>query len=291
MTNFLQPDSLGACLEALAEHTFSILAGGTDVFPAWAMESAWGKFQHRDVLDISGVSELRKINISDIEIEIGALVTWTDIVEENLPPELTALKEASLQVGGKQVQNRGTIVGNLCNASPAADGVPPLLALDASLVISSQGSKRQIDLKQFILGNRHTDLQFDEMVSGIVITRTGPRVHSAFEKLGSRKYLVISLAMVAAIIELNENGIIDRARIAIGACSEVAMRLSQLEKELEGKMFSSVIQQVVKPHHLESLKPINDVRASAEYRKRAALIMVQRVLGRVAKNTAGERTR
>jgi CO/xanthine dehydrogenase FAD-binding subunit len=126
MPTYLRPDSLDDALGALAAQSLTIVAGGTDFYPARV-----GKPLDDDVLDISRLSALRGISETGTGWRIGALTTWTELIEAPLPPLFDALKQAAREVGGAQIQNRGTIAGNLCNASPAADGAPPLLAMDA----------------------------------------------------------------------------------------------------------------------------------------------------------------
>ena len=149
-----------------------------------------------------------------------------------LPGGFDALKAAAREVGSVQIQNRGTVAGNLCNASPAADSVPPLLALDAGVELTSPRGARLMPLADFILGNRRPS-GADEILTAILVPRTidGP---SAFLKLGARRYLVISIAMVAAALERDGDGAIAEARIAVGSCSAVAQRLPAARARLIG---------------------------------------------------------
>jgi CO/xanthine dehydrogenase FAD-binding subunit len=150
MARYLRPRTLEAALEALAADASAAhadpldrltpLSGGTDFYPAAATRQAWFQPTPRNVLDISGVDEMRGIAAEGAGIRIGALTTWTALMEHPLPPAFDALKQAARQVGGVQIQNRGTLAGNLCNASPAADGGPPLLALDAEVELASAPS-------------------------------------------------------------------------------------------------------------------------------------------------------
>src|SRR4029077_11147134 len=136
----------------------------TDFFPALGDRPGL-----TPVVDISGVSELRGISYSDTEIRIGGLTTWTDILRAPLPRCFDALKAAAREVGSIQIQNRGTVAGNLCNASPAADGVPPLLALDAEVELASQSAVRRLPLSQFLVGNRKTLRRADEVLSAVIV--------------------------------------------------------------------------------------------------------------------------
>ena len=176
-----------------------------------------------------------------------------------------------------QIQNAGTVGGNVCNASPAADGVPPLLALDARVELADASGTSSLPLADFLLGNRSTRLGPGQLVTGIVVPKTRHAAVSHFAKLGARKYLVISIAMAAATLEI-ESGRISAARIAVGSCSAVAQRLPALEALLAGKTCDARLGEHVADGHFAALAPIADVRASGEYRLDAAATLVHRVL-------------
>jgi CO/xanthine dehydrogenase FAD-binding subunit len=177
-----------------------------------------------------------------------------------------------------QIQNRGTVAGNLCNASPAADGVPPLLALDAEVELTSQAGRRRVPLAQFITGNRKTLCKADEILSAVNVPRAIENAVSAFLKLGARRYLVISISMVAAIVQADAAGRVAEVRVAVGSCSATAQRLRSLEKNLVGRACIAGVGNAVRAEHLEPLSPIDDVRATAEYRRDASLTLVRRAL-------------
>jgi CO/xanthine dehydrogenase FAD-binding subunit len=280
---FVRPTRLGEALLALGAGgpggaPWVIVAGATDHYPARV-----GRVPVEDVLDVTAIDRLRGIAAVDGGWRIGALATWTDLVETPLPPLFDALKAAATAVGGLQIQARGTVVGNVCNASPAADGMPNLLALDAQVELVSRGGARIVPVGQFVTGNRRTARHADELVTGLFVPSPlpGTSVRSDFEKLGSRAYLVISIAMVAAIVETDAGGRIARARVAVGACSEVAQRLPALEAELIGRPAVAATAELVRPDHLAHLTPIDDVRGSAAYRREAAVTLVRRALERV----------
>ncbi|MGH8959322.1 MAG: FAD binding domain-containing protein, partial [Acidimicrobiia bacterium] len=202
----------------------------------------------------------------------------------DLPRAFDGLRLAASEVGGIQVQNAGTIAGNLCNASPAADGIPPLLTLDASVELTSQGGRRVVPLPTFLTGYRQTDLRSDELVTAVMVPRDVEGAFSDFQKLGSRSYLVISIVMVATVIATAPDGTIAEARIAVGACSPVARRLTQLEFELRGVHKSDRLQDLPTTDHLTDLAPIDDVRATAAYRLDATLALIRRSLRRFAES-------
>jgi len=284
---YLRPTALADALAALADaklihpsekaDRLTLLAGGTDFYPAQAARTAWLEAAPRNVLDISGIAELKGIRQNDTGITFGALTTWAEIRDAGLPHAFDGLKLAAREVGGQQIQNRGTIAGNLCNASPAADGMPPLLTLDASVEIASVRGRRSLPLAQFITGNRTTILAADELVTAVHVPKSDSRARSTFLKLGARTYLVISIVSVAAMIHVGDDGCIARAAIAVGACSAVPQRLAQLERDLAGVAVADAMSVVV-AEHMARLQPIDDVRGSADYRRHAALVVTRRAL-------------
>ena len=270
---YFRPRTLHEALDTLTRHGGQILSGGTDFFPALGERPI-----SNPVIDVSGVAELRGLSIGADEIRIGGLTTWTEILRAPLPSCFDALKAAAREVGSIQIQNRGTVAGNLCNASPAADGVPPLLTLDAEVELASQAGVRRLPLAKFLVGNRKTVRRADEVLSAVVVPRGLDNARSAFLKLGSRRYLVISIVMVAAVVQADAEGRVAQARVAVGACSAVARRLVELEESLVGTKAESGFSDLVAAEHLAGLAPIDDVRATADYRRDATLTLVKRAL-------------
>ena len=285
MGTYHRPEDLDTALRLLAAGPVVPLAGGTDLLPADAARSAWGEPaldtpEGADLLDLSGLSVLRRIEDTGDRVEIGALVTWTDALHASLPPWFDAVRQAAREVGGMQIQNRGTLAGNLCNASPAADGVPPLLALDARVRLASVRGTRELPLHGFMLANRRTARAPDELVTHIVLPKLPAAARSVFLKLGARRYLVISIAMVAARIGLSGEGRIAEAAIAVGACSAVAQRLGTLEQAIKGEEAATVAAELPDERHFAGLSPIDDVRGTADYRRHAAREIVRRAVER-----------
>ena len=278
---YLRPESLDDALAALAARPLAVLAGGTDFYPARV-----GRPVDDDVLDVSGLSELRGIRDEGYLFRIGALTTWTDIVRARLPSQFRGLQRAAREVGGVQIQNVGTIAGNLCNASPAADGVPPLMSLGAQVELRSTEARRVVPLTDFVLGNRRTQRGATELVTAVLVpawaTRGGHTVRSTFAKLGARRYLVISIVIVAAALEISPTGKITRCGVAVGACAPAAQRLTALEKSLLGERLTAELPARAEPSHLAPLAPIDDLRGTAEYRREAALELIRRALAEMA---------
>ena len=270
---YFRPNSLQEALNVLADTRATVLAGGTDVFPSLGDRQLSGP-----VLDISGLAEIRGIQFTSEHVVFGARTTWTEVIAAPLPRGFDGLKAAAREVGSVQIQNAGTIAGNLCNASPAADGVAALLALDAEVTLSSRSNSRALPLSEFILGNRKTARRPEELLTSIRVPRRVENALSVFLKLGARRYLVISIVMVAANLVVDPTGEIREALICVGSCSAAALRLAELERALIGRPALPGLCQVVNAGHLARLSPIDDVRASAEYRRDAALTLVGRAL-------------
>lgn len=266
---FQRPHSIADALSLLAHPNWTLLAGGTDIYPAAA-----GRPLSARICDISAIPEIRGIEKTATGWRIGALASWRDLTRIDLPPAFNALVSAARDVGSIQIQNRATIVGNICNASPAADGVPALLILGAEVDLASLHGVRRLPLQDFILGNRRTARRSDEMVTAIHVPDAETSGQSHFVKLGARRYLVISIVMVAARLVVDQHGLITDARIAVGACSEIAQRLPPLEARLRGKAASQAHRHIT-ADDLTGLQPIDDIRAPAHYRRDAAQTLIR----------------
>lgn len=278
---YLRAERLDQALDALSAGKLTILAGGTDLYPA-----SVGRPPGDDVLDITGIESLRGIKDRGDHWRIGALATWSDLIGAHLPPAFDGLKDAARQIGGRQIQNTGTLAGNLCNASPAGDGAPNLLVLEAGVVLAGNTGERALPVADFINGNRKTALRPGELMLGITVPKPAPGAAACFLKLGARKYLVISIAMVAVMIE-PVDGKVGRARVAVGACAPVSKRLGALEEALAGRKLDQALGQMATESHLrETLSPIDDIRGSAEYRMDTALTLVRRGLSALGEKLA-----
>ena len=278
---YFRPNSLQDALNVLADTRATVLAGGTDVFPSLGDRPLSGP-----VLDISGLAEIRGIQFTPEHIVFGARTTWTEVIAAPLPRGFDGLKAAAREVGSVQIQNAATVAGNLCNASPAADGVAALLALDAEVTLSSRSNSHALPLSEFILGNRKTARRPDELLTSIRVPRRVENALSTFLKLGARRYLVISIVMVAANLVVDPAGEIREALICVGSCSAAALRLAELERALIGLPARPGLHRIVNAGHLAKLSPIDDVRATAEYRRDAALTLVGRALEACAQKAA-----
>jgi CO/xanthine dehydrogenase FAD-binding subunit len=268
--DFARPQTLTEALRILAGGGWRVLAGGTDLYPNAGAELPG------PVLDLSGISGFSGFQ-ADEGLRIGAGTTWAEIAAADLPPAFAALQQAARQVGGRQVQTAGTIGGNLCNASPAADGVPPLLALSAEVELASATGMRVLPLERFLIGPRRTALGAGEILTAIRIPAHGMKGRSAFLKLGARTHLVISIAMVAVRLAVQAGQVVEAA-VAVGACSPVARRLPGVEAALRGAALDRLAERVRAGDVAAGLSPIDDVRATAAYRSAAATELVRRAV-------------
>lgn len=274
MTPYARPGTLPDALALLAGGARRLLAGGTDLYPGA------GACLAGPVLDLTALPELQGI-ASGPGLRIGAATTWSEIALAALPPAARALQQAARQVGGRQIQNAGTIGGNLCNASPAADGVPPLLVLDAEVELAGPKGLRRMPLAGFLTGPRRTALAEGEILVAVHLPDPALAGRSAFVKLGARSHLVISIAMAAARVVLHEGRIADCA-LALGACSPVAMRLAGLEAALRGATPAEAAARITPDAVMAAVSPISDIRATAAYRVDAAIELLRRAVTEAA---------
>lgn len=257
----------------------AVVAGGTDWYPALGERPA-----PASLLDVSVLPGFRGVAREGAGWRIGAATTWAEIARAALPPAFDGLRAAAREVGSVQIQNAGTLGGNLCTASPAADGVPALLTLDAVVRLVCAAGSRDMALGAFLLGPRRTALRGGELLHSVHIPDPGD-ARGAFVKLGARKYLVISIAMAAALVRV-EAGRIVFARVALGACSPVAQRLPALEAALAGAPAGEAAARV-SPAHFAGLAPISDIRCDAAYRLEAAAELARRALRLATETTDG----
>jgi CO/xanthine dehydrogenase FAD-binding subunit len=265
---YFRPRTVDEALSLLVERRPQPLAGGTDVYPALASGAA-----PVPLLDLGGIEGFAGPVVEDADgFVIPPLATWTTVIETPLPPQFDVLRQAGREVGGRQIQNRGTVVGNVCNASPAADGTVALMALDARVRLRGPDGSREVPLVDFVVGNRRTLRRPDELVVALVVPRRdGAR--SAFRKLGARRYLVISIAMTAVVVT-EHDGLVASAAVAVGSCNARAVRLASIERWLIGRPLAEAAAELVDGPPLPELAPITDIRAEAAYRARAARLLI-----------------
>ena len=257
----LRPRSLAEALRLRREHpTATVLAGGTDVFVY--MEA--GALAPSGVIDLWGCEGLRSIGLDRGTLRIGAMSTYTDLVSSGLVPGV--LKEAALTVGAVQIQNRGTVGGNICNSSPAGDTLPVWLVLDAEFELASVSGTRRVAAADFWQGYKKTARNDDELLVAIYLPDVRGEAH--FRKVGTRMAQSISKVVFAARRAAGE------ARIAFGAVGPVPMRIPAAETAVaNGAPAAEVLALVA-----AGICPIDDVRSTSDYRRRVTTNVVRRWL-------------
>jgi CO/xanthine dehydrogenase FAD-binding subunit len=248
----------------LAQHPGEWLpiAGGTDVMVQYAA----GKLPSRKLVSLWNLPELRRIEVSESELEIGAGCTYTDLREhEVVKREFPLLASAARWTGGIANQNRGTLGGNIVNASPAADSLPALLVYEAELILVSARGERRIPYTDFHTGYKRTLLAADELVRAICMPRRFSGYISYSRKVGARNAQAISKVCVAALALLGDE-VVQDVRIAAGSVAPVPVRLRQTERLLMGKAIDASLAQQVRKTVAKEVRPIDDIRSTAAYR-------------------------
>jgi len=273
--NYLRPAHLDELCQALQQPYAKIVAGGTDVLP----QMHTGRLQPALLVDISRVSELEGIRIHNGQVEIGALTTFAAIqAHPTLRAAAPALTQAAEWVGAPMTRQRATLGGNLANASPAADAVPPLMIYHAEVTLTSSKGSRSLPLAQFLLGPGQTALQRGEFIQSVRFELPAEDLGSAFLKIGPRRGMTIAIVSAAAAVHLASDGRLDQVRVAVGASAPTVIRCPQTENLLYGQIPSPQLWQSAAQQIGAEISPIDDVRASRTYRRRAAGVLAVRAL-------------
>jgi CO/xanthine dehydrogenase FAD-binding subunit len=257
-------NTIDEALRLRAEHPdATIIAGGTDLM----VFVEGGAVQLIEVLNIWGCEGMSGIEAHEKGIRIGALTTWAEIARHPSMPD--ALRECANTVGAAQIQNRGTVGGNIVNASPAGDSLPLWLALDAEMEVASIRGSRRIKASDFWVGYRKTALEADELLLAIHI-QTDVRDRLYYRKVGTRMAQAISKVMLGGRLRI-ENGIVTEARVALGSVAAIPIRLMTVESSLIGKAIDSAAADLV----AQEITPIDDIRSTAEYRTSVATRIIR----------------
>ena len=265
----VSPRSLSEALSKLAREpgVWQPLAGGTDLMVL--LEA--GKLPHKNYLNIWNLAALRGIDVSAQHITIGALTTYTEVQGNSiLREEFPMLCQAASETGGLAIQNRGTLGGNIANASPAADSPPALLAYNAELELLSIHGSRWVPYQTFHTGYKQTGMQPDELLARIRLPRLWPDLIHYYRKVGTRKAQAISKVCFAATARISE-GTIDYVRIALGSVAPVPLRCRTTEAVLQGRILDENVIQEAKAELSREVVPIDDIRSTRNYRLRVSL--------------------
>ena len=238
------------------------IAGGTDVMVLYAA----GKLQARKLVSIGGLRELRNIEVTSAEVRIGAGCTYTDLRQHSaITNEFPLLARAAAWTGGIANQNRGTLGGNIANASPAGDSLPVLLVYDADLILVSAGGERRIPYRTFHTGYKKTLLAPEELIHSVCISRNMTGYISYAKKVGARNAQAISKVFLAAMARTS-NATIEDVRLAAGSVGPVPIRLTGTERALAGLPIDNSLLETAGKVIAEEIQPIDDIRSTAGYR-------------------------
>ena len=265
---------LGTRAEAL-----SVIAGGTDLMVLMNAR----KLDAREFLDIWGVDELRGISDEGPSLRIGALTTYSQLIQSPLIQQYApALVAASRTIGAVQIQNRGTIGGNIVNASPAGDSLPVLAASDADVEIGSIRGSRRVPFSEFYKGYRQTVLQPDELVLNVSLPKLKADEHDFFIKVGTRRAQAISKVVMSARAQ-SVDGLIESIRIGIGSVAPTVIRARDTEALLAGRPISRGLIEKARLEIAREIKPINDLRSTEHYRRVVTANLLARLLQRLGR--------
>jgi OHCU decarboxylase len=280
--DLVAPGSLPAVLSLLAQKPGDSqpIAGGTDVMVQYSA----GKLPARHLVSIWNLPELRRIEISADEIQIGAACTYSDLRKhEIVNSEFPLLSRAAGWTGGIANQNRGTLGGNIVNASPAADSPPALLVYEAELLLVSARSERRVPYAGFHTGYRKTQLAPDELIRAICLKRRFSGYYAHARKVGARNAQAISKVCLAALGHI-ANGVVDDIRLAMGSVAPVPLRLSETERIVKGKHIDPQIITLARTTAAAEIRPIDDIRSTLRYRRAVAGNLVAEFLEHLGAN-------
>jgi CO/xanthine dehydrogenase FAD-binding subunit len=269
----ISPASLTDALATLASEpgVWQPFAGGTDLMVL--LES--GKLPHKNYLNIWNLAALRGIEVATEHITLGALTTYTEVQSHGvLGEEFPMLCQAASETGGLAIQNRGTLGGNIANASPAADSPPALLAYNAELELLSVRGSRWVPYQSFHTGYKETVMQPDELLARIRLPRVWPDLRHYYRKVGTRKAQAISKVCFAATARIND-GIVDVIRIALGSVAPVPLRCRKTEAVLQGAVLDESGIAKARTELSREIVPIDDIRSTRDYRLKVSLNLLE----------------
>jgi len=258
-----------------------LLAGGTDLLVNLYKQSPrLPDFDY--LLDISNIPELKIINLVNNLIEIGPLVTHSDLINEPLiKNNFPVLMEAACTIGSTQIRNRGTIGGNIVNASPAADLLPPLIALRAEVELTSRKGKRILPLEEFLAGPYKTTLQASEILTKIKISLLGDYYYTDFQKIGRRKALSIARLSLALVTKIEKEGIFQDTRVTPGSATPYPQSLPETEKAINGQSIFHIDLEEIGKITSKEMVSITGERWSTPYKKPTIAVLIKRALKKI----------
>lgn len=277
------PRDLGEALALLAEEPgrWRPFAGGTDLMVLFEA----GRLEHRRFVSIRRLSELRGIEETESHVTLGALTTYAEVrASRTMQSEFPILCRAAAETGGLAIQNRGTLGGNVANASPAADSPPGLLAYGAQLQLLSASGERWVDYEKFHTGYKQSLMRADELLARVRLPRTAPGAVHYWRKVGTRRAQAISKVCLAAYAE-SEAGRVREVRIGLGSVAPVVLRCRRTEDALKGSELDGAAVEEAARVLSEEVAPIDDIRSTALYRRRVAANLLRDFLARIGEES------
>lgn len=268
---YFKPKTLEEAINAIADEESMILAGGTDLIVKLKDEQNFAK--NIKVIDIKGLKELKRIKETNKGIEIGCLVTFSEILNSKIiKDKYQILWEAASTVASTGIRNRATLVGNICSAVPSLDSGPALLVLEASVIVQNSLKTKEIPIDKWFTGPKQTALGKNELVTGIFIPYINENNRSCYVKLG--RYCGEDLAQAGIGVLISDSF----TRIAFCAVGPIPKRAKKTEQLLKGKSFDEKLISKMKEQILEEISPITDIRATKKYRNHMIQVMLERGL-------------
>ena len=270
------PQSVDEALSILnSESNATVFAGATDLIP----QLRGGRVEPRLIVDLKNIPSLVNLSFSNGTLKIGAATPVANIKNNaKLTNEFPGLSEASGLIGSDQIQNRASLGGNVCTASPGADTVPSLMVNDTLVVIASNSGPRTIPVADVITGPGSISLGSEEFIIEFLLEQPPSRTSDAYERFIPRTEMDIAVVDAAARISLDERGHCQEAKIAIGAAAPTVIRIPVAERILQGKKINDEVLTEVMDETSKACKPINDKRGTIEYRRQVAGVLVKRVI-------------
>ncbi|HEX8844368.1 MAG TPA: xanthine dehydrogenase family protein subunit M [Pyrinomonadaceae bacterium] len=267
------PGDLAEALALLADEpgVWKPFAGGTDLMVLFEA----GRLAHKKFVSIWNLGELRGIEVTDTHVTLGALTTYTEVQEnEILQAEFPMLCRAAAETGGLAIQNRGTLGGNIANASPAGDSPPALLVYDASLDLVSKSGSRSVAYDGFHTGYKQMGMRADELIKSIRLPRVSEARRHYYRKVGTRKAQAISKICFAGLAQL-DGDVLKDVRIALGSVAPTVVRCQRTEEILRNRKLDADTVRAARMELAREISPIDDIRSTAHYRLQVALNVLE----------------
>ncbi len=277
---YLYPTNVPDCVEMLHHYgeRARVIAGGTDLLLLMERQG----FHPKTLIDITRIPALLSLDVDAEHAEIGSAVTFRRLLDcRTLREGVPFLTDAIRQIGGTQIRNIATLAGNIVNASPAGDTLPPLYVLGAQVHVQGPGGVRRMPIGEFVRGVRQVDLAPGELVTRVSFDLPGPGWRGVFQKLGLRRAVAIAVVSVAALLCFDGERVI-KARLALGAVASTVLRVGEAEELLVGSRLDADVIERAAAAASAAARPIDDVRASALYRRHAVRGLVRRTLADLA---------